>query len=120
MRSNENWLMNDSGDIEINKTIKLTTPKQTIAQRLQNKISLNYGEWFLHNQEGINWFGNGDIEGNIGKKLTELILDSQIQEYVKNDKDISSISKYETNFNEGGNYKINLTAITKNNEIIEI
>ena len=120
MKSNENWLMDNTGDIKIKKNIMLTTPKQTIAQRLQNKISLNYGEWFLHNQEGINWFGNGDIEGNIGKKLTELILDSQIQEYVKNDKDISSIAKYETNFNDGGNYKINLTAITKDNEIIEI
>ena len=120
MRSNQSWLMSDSGDIELDKHIKLSAPKQTIAQRLQNKISLNYGEWFLHNQEGINWFGNGDVEGNIGKKLTELVLDSQIQEYVKNDKDISSIAKYETNFNETGNYKINLTMLTKDNEIIEI
>ena len=120
MKSNQSWSMNDLGDIEIEKHITLTKPSQTIAQRLQNKISLNYGEWFLHNQEGINWFGNGDIEGNIGKKLTELVLDSQIQEYVKNDKDISSIAKYETNFNETGNYKINLTMLTKDNEIIEI
>ena len=120
MNSKNSWLLGSDGDVIIKNHIKLTDENKTIAQRLQNKISLNYGEWFLHNQEGINWFGNGDIEGNIGKKLTELILDSQIQEYVKNDKDISSIAKYETNFNDGGNYKINLTAITKDNEIIEI
>ena len=120
MKSNESWLTNDSGDVVIEKHITLTTPIQTISQRLQNKIALNYGEWFLHNQEGINWFGNGDIEGNIGRKLTELILDSQIQEYIKQDKDVSNILKYETNLQENGNYQINVTIYTKDNEIIEI
>ena len=120
MKSNESWLMDIDGDVKIKKHITLTTPEQTISQRLQNKISLNYGEWFLHNQEGINWFGNNDIEGNIGRKLTELILDSQIQEYIKYDKDVSNILKYETNLQENGNYQINTTIHTKDNEIIEL
>lgn len=120
MKSNENWLMNETGDIQIEKHISLTTPTQTISQRLQNKIALNYGEWFLHNHEGINWFGNGEIEGNIGKKIGELILDSQIQEYIKYDKDVSSILEYETKFKENGNYQINITMHTKNNEIIKL
>ena len=120
MRSDESWMINNEGDVILDKHINLTTPIQTISQRLQNKISLNYGEWFLHNQEGINWFGNGDIEGNIGRKLTELILDSQIQEYIKYDEDVSSILKYETVLQENGNYQINITIHTKSDEIIEI
>jgi hypothetical protein len=120
MKSNESWLMSDIGDIILKKHIILTTPVQTISQRLQNKIALNYGEWFLHNYEGVNWFGNDDIEGNIGRKLTELILDSQIQEYIKYDKDVSNILKYETILQENGNYQINITIHTKDNEIIEI
>ena len=120
MKSNENWILDNFGDIVINKNILLTNPLQTISQRLENKIALNYGEWFLHNLEGVNWFGNGDIEGNIGKKLTELILDSQIQEYINNDKDVSSILKYETKMQENGNYKINITIHTKDDEIIKL
>ena len=120
MKSSESWLMDETGDIKINSHIKLTDSQKTIAQRLQNKISLNYGEWFLHNQEGVNWFGNGELEGAIGKKFMELILDSQIQEYVKNDKDVYKITRYETDFNDNSSYIINITAMTKNNEIIEI
>ena len=120
MKSDENWLLDGSGDIILNKHIKLTTPRETITQRLKNKISLNYGEWFLHNQEGINWFGNGDMQGNIGRKLSELILDSQIQEYIKNDKDVSEILEYKTNFLESGNYDINISISTKNDQIIEL
>ena len=68
MKSNENWLMDNTGDIKIKKNIILTEPDKTIAQRLQNKISLNYKEWFLHESEGVNWFGTENLEGNIGKK----------------------------------------------------
>lgn len=120
MKSNENWLMNSTGDIVINKNILLTNSNQTISQRLYNKISLNYGEWFLHDYEGINWFGNKNLEGHIGKKLTELILDSQIQNTVKSDNDIDSILEYETNFDLNGNYQIDLSILTKDNEIIKL
>ena len=120
MKSNENWLLDESGDIILNKHINLTDSKKTITQRLKNKISLNYGEWFLHNQEGINWFGNEEVQGNIGRKLSELILDSQIQEYIKNDKDVSEILEYKTNFLENGNYDINISISAKNDEIIEL
>lgn len=120
MRSNQNWLINSTGDIVIRKNISLTNSKQTITQRLYNKISLNYGEWFLHDYEGINWFGNKNLEGHIGKKLTELILDSQIQDTIKNDEDVDSILEYETSFNLNGNYQINLSILTKDNEIIKL
>ena len=117
MKSNENWLINDSGDVVIEKHITLTTPIQTISQRLQNKISLNYGEWFLHNQEGIRWFSVNDLPGTFGRKLSQITLDSQIKEYIENDNDVEKIVKYKTNFNDKGDYIIEIGILNKNSEV---
>ena len=120
MKSNENWLMDNTGDIKIKKNIILTEPEETIAQRLQNKISLNYKEWFLHESEGVNWFGTENLEGNIGKKLTELVLDSQIKNYINSDKDVSKILDYTTDFSNNGNYNIKISIATNKNGIIKL
>ncbi len=120
MNSKNSWLLDDSGDLVIGKHIELTDEKKTIAQRLQNKISLNYGEWFLHNKEGVNWFGNGNMAGNFGRKLTEMTLDAQIKEYIKDDKDISEILDYKATLDEKSNYKIEIKILTKSNDVMEL
>ena len=120
MNSKNSWLLDGSGDLIIEKHIELSNEKKTIAQRLQNKISLNSGEWFLHNKEGVNWFGNGEIDGNFGRKLTEMTLDAQIQEYIKGDKDVSEILDYKAKLDEKSNYKIEIKILTKDNEIMQL
>ena len=50
------------------------------------------------------------------KKEDHLIL--EIKEYIENDKDVERITEYKTNFNEKGDYKIDIGILTKNSEEI--
>ena len=120
MNSENSWLLGSDGDVIIKNHIKLTDENKTIAQRLQNKISLNSGEWFLHNKEGVNWFGNGEIDGNFGRKITEMTLDAQIKEYIKEDKDVSEILDYKATLDEKSNYKIEIKILTKDNNVLNL
>ena len=84
MDSKNSWLMDATGDVVIGKGITLADYDKTIAQRIQNKIALQYGEWFLHNQEGVRWFSVNDLPGVFGREVTEINLDTQIKEYIEN------------------------------------
>ena len=118
MNSKNSWLMDETGDVAIGKGIALADYDKTITQRIQNKIALQYGEWFLHNQEGIRWFSVNDSLGVFGRKVAEINLDTQIKEYIQNDKDVERITEYKTNFTDRGNYKIDIGILTKNSEEI--
>lgn len=118
MDSKNSWLLDESGDVVIGKGITLADYDKTIAQRIQNKIALQYGEWFLHNQEGVRWFSVNDLPGVFGRKVAEINLDTQIKEYVENDKDVERITEYKTNFTDKGDYKIDIGILTKNSEVI--
>ncbi len=117
MNSKNSWLMNKTGDVVIDKGITLADYNTTVSQRVQNKIALNYGEWFLHNQEGIRWFSVNDLPGTFGRKLSQITLDSQIKEYIENDNDVEKIVKYKTKFNDKGDYIIEIGILNKNSEV---
>ena len=58
------------------------------------------------------------MPGVFGREVTEINLDTQIKEYVENDKDVERITEYKTNFTDKGDYKIDIGILTKNSEVI--
>ena len=70
MKSTESWQTeyNEESktiDVVINKGIVLTTDIEKIRLRLQNKLTLFYEEWFLHENEGLNWLNTNAITGQL-------------------------------------------------------
>ncbi len=106
-------------DVEIGKNIELTDELEKIRQRLQNKLTLNFGEWFLHENEGLNWLNTNGNLGQIGTTLSRFNLEYQIKETITKDEDVEKILEFENVFeNKTGNYKFNIKILTKKGEIL--
>ena len=106
-------------DVEIGKNIELTDELEKIRQRLQNKLTLNFGEWFLHENEGLNWLNTNGNLGQIGTTLSRFNLEYQIKETITKDEDVEKILEFENVFeNKTGNYKFNMKILTKKGEIL--
>ena len=106
-------------DVEIGKNIELTDELEKIRQRLQNKLTLNFGEWFLHENGGLNWLNTNGNLGQIGTTLSRFNLEYQIKETITKDEDVEKILEFENVFeNKTGNYKFNIKILTKKGEIL--
>lgn len=106
-------------DVEIGKNIELTDELGKIKQRLQNKLTLNFGEWFLHENEGLSWLNTNSNLGQIGTTLSRFNIEYQIKDTIKKDEDVDKILKFENNFdNKNGVYKFEIKILTKQGQIL--
>lgn len=67
-----------------------------IAQRLEIKLRLNKGEWFLDINQGIPW-----QQEILSKNNQRNLADTYIRRTIISDEDIKSITQYTATFNNG-------------------
>lgn len=124
MKSTESWKTeyNEESktiDVVINKGIVLTTDIEKIRLRLQNKLTLFYEEWFLHENEGLNWLNTNAITGQIGRMLADFNIESQVKLTILSDNDVEDLQEFTSNFdNQSGKYTFDCKVKLKDGTVL--
>ena len=123
MKSNQSWqtTKNDNNeiDVKIDKNLILSNELEKIRLRLENKLRLFFNEWFIHENEGLNWLRNTENVGQIGNMLQKFNIESQIRETILSDEAVSEIIEFESNFlNFKGTYNFKTKILLKNGDLI--
>lgn len=85
-----------------------TTVAESLAQRLKVKLLTFYGEWFLDEDYGIDYFGS-----IFGKNRSKEAIDTIFQEAVLSEKDVTSIVYFKSHIeNQGRIYKLSFSVTT--------
>jgi len=125
MKSVESWQTekddNKEIDVVMGKNIALSSEKEKIRLRLENKLRLFFNEWFLHRNEGIYWIKRNANNGQIGNLLEKFNIEAQIKETILADEDVAEIIKFESDFKNGtGNYNFDVEILLKSGKTLAI
>lgn len=123
MESNQSWQTIEKDkkiDVYINnKGIVLSDKLEKIRLRLENKLRLFANEWFIHENEGLNWLKRNSSNGQIGNLLQQFNIESQIRKTIVNDEAVEEILEFESDFsNISGEYNFNMKILLKSGEIL--
>ena len=107
-------------DVEIEKNIILSDELEKIRLRLENKLRLFANEWFIHENEGINWLRRREANGQIGNLIQRFNVETQIRETVLADEAVEEIIELKTDFdNATGEYNFDIGILLKTGEILK-
>ena len=106
-------------DVKIEKNIILSSELEKIRLRLENKLRLFANEWFIHENEGVNWIRRRNSEGQIGNLLERFNIESQIRGTILGDEAVEEIIEFESNFsNATGEYSFETSILLRTGEIL--
>ena len=106
-------------DVKIEKNIILSSELEKIRLRLENKLRLFANEWFIHENDGINWIRRRNSEGQIGNLLERFNIESQIRGTILGDEAVEEIIEFESDFNNAtGEYRFETSILLKTGEIL--
>lgn len=106
-------------DVRIEKNIILSSELEKIRLRLENKLRLFANEWFIHENDGINWIRRRNSEGQIGNLLERFNIESQIRGTILGDEAVEEIIEFESSFNNStGEYSFETSILLKTGEIL--
>lgn len=106
-------------DVKIEKNIILSSKLEKIRLRLENKLRLFANEWFIHENDGINWIRRRNSEGQIGNLLERFNIESQIRGTILGDEAVEEIIEFESDFsNSTGEYSFETSILLKTGEIL--
>lgn len=122
MKSEQSWKTVEEDrmiDVSLKKNIDLSTALEKIRLRLENKLRLFANEWFLHENEGLNWINRNNSIGQIGSLLERFNIETQIKQTILEDKAVDKILKFNFNFsNSNGEYNFDTKILLKTGEIL--
>lgn len=116
------WRLDDKGDLILDNNIKtLSKLSEQVAQRLQLKLSIFNGEWFIHEEQGLDWLPNYEDIGQLGKKLRQFNLKEQIKAIIESEPYVDRILFLNLEMINGtGELKIDAQILLKNGEKMEL
>lgn len=124
MKSNQSWKVvyeDKMIDVEMKEHIILSTELEKIRLRLENKLRLFFNEWFIHENEGMNWVKRVNNNGQIGNLLERFNIETQIKETIISDEDVEEILNFKSDFQYStGNYNFEVTILLKSGEKLVI
>lgn len=125
MKSENSWAVKKNKyneiDVQMERNIKLTDEIGKVRQRLENKLRLFQGEWYLHNLDGMQWLNTEEQKGQIGNLLQTFNIEAQVREIILQDESVKEILEFKTNFsNDKGNYSFEVRIKLKDGKEITL
>lgn len=110
----EDFALDAKGDIIIeNNDIKLISGKELIAQKVRQILKTNLGEWWLNENEGI------DFQAIFCKNPDNAIIEDNIKSGLMQVDSTFELTSFDCQY-ENRKLTINFTAVNENGEKIEM
>lgn len=111
----QGFMLDDDGDVVINNNdIQLVENEELIRQKVRNVLSTNKGEWFLNEDEGINF------DNLLGKNNPEELVRAEIEQGIQQVDENFAITEFEMYADKNSRkLTVNFTATNKDMTITD-
>lgn len=88
--------------------IAFVTEKEYVAQRIQTRLLLFLGEWFLDTSQGVDWFGS-----ILTKPVNMVTIEGILKATIINTPDVTELLTFTSDFQKGvREYNVNFSVDT--------